>query len=270
MIADPGGLSAAARLPLHSTVAMVMDQQSGEVLLDKNARTVLPIASITKVMTAMVVLDAGQRLDERLQVTSEDIDRLRRSGSRLPPGVRLTRAEMLQLALMASENRAANTLGRNYPGGLPAFVAAMNAKARLIGMHNTRFVEPTGLSSGNVSNAQDLARLVREAWKYPLIRDYSVSRSMGVKAGQQSLAYYNTNRLVSTQGWSVGLQKTGYISDAGNCLVMQARVDGRPLIFVLLDANGSMARFGDAQSIRSWLQNPSGGRYTQMTRASHS
>jgi D-alanyl-D-alanine endopeptidase (penicillin-binding protein 7) len=263
-IADPGRLPSSARLPLHSTVAMVVDQQSGEVLLDKNVRTVLPIASITKVMTAMVVLDAGQRLDERLQVTTEDIDRLRRSGSRLQPGVRLTRAEMLQLALMASENRAANALGRHYPGGLPAFVAAMNAKARLIGMHNTRFVEPTGLSSGNVSNAHDLARLVREAWKYPLIRDYSVARSMGVKAGQQSLAYYNTNRLVSTQGWAVGLQKTGFISDAGNCLVMQARIDGRPLIFVLLDANGAMARFGDAQRIRAWLQNPSGGRYTQL------
>ncbi len=244
---------------------MVVDQQSGEVLLDKNVRAVMPIASITKLMTAMVVLDAGQRLDERLQVTTDDIDRIRRSGSRLQPGVRLTRAEMLQLALMASENRAANALGRHYPGGLPAFVAAMNAKARLIGMHQTRFVEPTGLSSDNVANAQDLSRLVREAWKYPLIREYSVARSLGVKAGQQFLSYYNTNRLVSTQGWSVGLQKTGFISDAGNCLVMQARIDGRPLIFVLLDANGAMARFGDAQRIRAWLQHPGGGRYTVIS-----
>jgi len=251
------------RLPLHSSVALVVDQQSGEVLLDKNPREVLPIASITKLMTAMVVLDARQRLDEPLRITREDIDTLRHSGSRLRPGVKLTRGEMLQLALMASENRAANALGRHYPGGMPAFVSAMNAKAKMIGMHDSRFVEPTGLSSRNASNGHDLARLVREAWNYPLIRQYSVARSMSVRAGQQSLGYFNTNRLVSTQGWTVGLQKTGYISDAGNCLVMQARIDGRPLIFVLLDANGAMARFGDAQRIRSWLQNPSGGRYTQ-------
>jgi len=242
---------------------MVVDQRSGQVLLDKNSRTVAPIASITKVMTAMVVLDAGQRLDERLEITRDDIDTLRHSGSRLRPGVRLTRGEMLQLALMASENRAANALGRHYPGGMPAFVAAMNAKARLIGMHDSRFVEPTGLSSRNISSAHDLSRLVREAWNYPLIRQYSVARSMTVTAGRQSLGYFNTNRLVSTPGWSVGLQKTGYISDAGNCLVMQARVDGRALIFVLLDANGAMARFGDAQRIRAWLQAPGGGRYTR-------
>ena len=240
----------------------MIDQRSGQVLLDKNSRTVAPIASITKVMTAMVVLDAGQRLDEYLQITREDIDTLRHSGSRLRPGVRLKRSEMLQLALMASENRAANALGRHYPGGMPAFVAAMNAKARAIGMNDSRFVEPTGLSSRNVSSARDLSRLVRAAWDYPLIRQYSVARSMTVQAGRQSLGYFNTNRLVSTQGWSVGLQKTGYISDAGNCLVMQARIDGRPLIFVLLDANGAMARFGDAQRIRAWLQSPGGGRLT--------
>lgn len=250
-------------LPLHSSVALVVDQQSGEVLLGKNPREVLPIASITKLMTAMVVLDARQRLDEPLRITREDIDTLRHSGSRLHPGVRLTRGEMLQLALMASENRAANALGRHYPGGMAAFVSAMNAKAQMIGMHDSRFVEPTGLSSRNVSNGHDLARLVREAWNYPLIRQYSVARSMSIRAGQQSLGYFNTNRLVSTQGWAVGLQKTGYISDSGNCLVMQARIDGRPLIFVLLDADGAMARFGDAQRIRSWLLNPSGGRYTQ-------
>lgn len=260
---DRAPVAPQTRLPLHSSVALVVDQQSGEILLDKNPREVLPIASITKLMTAMVVLDARQRLDERLQITREDIDTLRHSGSRLRPGVKLTRGEMLQLALMASENRAANALGRHYPGGMPAFVSAMNAKARMIGMHQSRFVEPTGLSSRNVSNGQDLARLVREAWNYPLIRQYSVARSMSVRAGQQSLGYFNTNRLVSTQGWTVGLQKTGYISDAGNCLVMQARIDGRPLIFVLLDANGAMARFGDAQRIRSWLQNPSAARYTQ-------
>jgi D-alanyl-D-alanine endopeptidase (penicillin-binding protein 7) len=244
-------------------VALVVDQRSGTVLLDKNPREVLPIASITKLMTAMVVLDARQRLDERLQITRDDIDTLRHSGSRLRPGVWLTRGEMLQLALMASENRAANALGRHYPGGMPAFVAAMNAKAKLIGMQDSRFVEPTGLSSRNVSNGHDLARLVREAWNYPLVREYSVARSMSVRAGKQSLGYFNTNRLVSTQGWAVGLQKTGYIRDAGNCLVMQARIDGRPLIFVLLDANGAMARFGDAQRIRAWLQSPAGGRYTR-------
>ena len=241
-------------LSLHSSVALVMDARSGDVLVRKNPGAVLPIASITKLMTAMVVLDAELPLAERLQITRDDIDRLRGTSSRLHPGAWLTRAEMLQLSLMASENRAANALGRHYPGGMPAFVAAMNAKARSLGLRDTRFVEPTGLSSSNVSSGGDLAQLVRAASSYPLIRQYSVARSLTVQPAREPLGYYNTNRLVSTAGWSIGLQKTGFISEAGNCLVMIANIEGRPLIVVLLDAAGKLARFGDAQRIRSWVE----------------
>ena len=245
-VADP--------LSLHSSVALVMDARSGDVLVRKNPGAVLPIASITKLMTAMVVLDAGLPLSERLQITRDDIDRLRGTSSRLHPGAWLTRSEMLQLSLMASENRAANALGRHYPGGMPAFVAAMNAKARSLGLRDTRFVEPTGLSSANVSSGGDLAQLVRAASSYPLIRQYSVARSMTVQPAREPLGFYNTNRLISTAGWSIGLQKTGFISEAGNCLVMIANIEGRPLIVVLLDAAGKLARFGDAQRIRSWVE----------------
>jgi D-alanyl-D-alanine endopeptidase (penicillin-binding protein 7) len=241
-------------LALHSSVALVVDAQSGEVLVGKNTGAVLPIASITKVITAMVVLDAGLPLGERLQISRDDIDQLRHTGSRLHPGARLTRGEMLQLALMASENRAANALGRHYPGGMPAFVAAMNSKARSLGMHDSRFVEPTGLSSANVASGRDLARLVRAASAYPLIRQYSTARSLTVQPAKEPLGFYNTNRLVSTAGWSIGLQKTGFISEAGNCMVMLAQVEGRQTIFVLLDAAGKLARFGDAQRLRAWLE----------------
>lgn len=241
-------------LALHSSVALVVDSRNGEVLVRKNAGAVLPIASITKLMTAMVVIDAGLPLAERLQITRDDIDRLRHTSSRLHPGAWLSRSEMLHLALMSSENRAANALGRHYPGGMPAFVAAMNAKARALGMHDTRFVEPTGLSSANVSSGRDLAQLVRTASGYPLIKQYSTARSLTVQPGREPLGFYNTNRLISTAGWSIGLQKTGFISEAGNCLVMMANVDGRPLIFVLLDAAGKLARFGDAQRIRNWVE----------------
>jgi len=245
-VADP--------LSLHSSVALVMDARNGDVLVRKNPSAVLPIASITKLMTAMVVLDAGLPLSERLQITRDDIDRLRGTSSRLHPGAWLTRSEMLQLSLMASENRAANALGRHYPGGMPAFVAAMNAKARSLGLRDTRFVEPTGLSSANVSSGGDLAQLVRAASSYPLIRQYSVARSLTVQPAREPLGFYNTNRLISTAGWSIGLQKTGFISEAGNCLVMIAHIEGRPLIVVLLDAAGKLARFGDAQRIRSWVE----------------
>ena len=245
-VADP--------LSLHSSVALVMDARNGDVLVRKNPSAVLPIASITKLMTAMVVLDAGLPLSERLQITRDDIDRLRGTSSRLHPGAWLTRSEMLQLSLMASENRAANALGRHYPGGMPAFVAAMNTKARSLGLRDTRFVEPTGLSSANVSSGGDLAQLVRAASSYPLIRQYSVARSLTVQPARELLGFYNTNRLISTAGWSIGLQKTGFISEAGNCLVMIANIEGRPLIVVLLDAAGKLARFGDAQRIRSWVE----------------
>lgn len=253
-------------LALQSSVAFVVDARSGEVLLGKNPSAVLPIASITKLMTAMVVLDAGLPLGERLQIGREDIDRMRHTGSRLHPGARLTRGELLQLALMASENRAANALGRHYPGGMPAFVAAMNAKARGLGMQDSRFVEPTGLSSANVASARDLARLVRAAAGYPAIRQYSTARSMTVKPAQEPLGFYNTNRLISTTGWAIGLQKTGFISEAGNCLVMLATIEGRQTIVVLLDAAGKLARFDDAQRIRGWLAKGTDPRSAPMQR----
>ncbi|HRO58830.1 MAG TPA: D-alanyl-D-alanine endopeptidase [Burkholderiaceae bacterium] len=241
-------------LALHSSVALVLDAVSGRVLFEKNTHAVLPIASITKLMTAMVVLDAGLPLGELLHITEADVDTEKFTRSRLGLGTRLSRDEMLQLALMSSENRAASALGRHYPGGLAAFVMRMNAKARELGMTDTRFIEPTGLSSANVSTAVDLAKLVAAASEYPLIRDYSTASSLIVEAGPRAVSYRNTNRLIDRADWQIGLQKTGYISEAGNCLVMRTSIDGRPIVLVLLDADGKLSRFGDAQRIRSWLE----------------
>jgi D-alanyl-D-alanine endopeptidase (penicillin-binding protein 7) len=241
-------------LDLRSSVALVVDQQSGDALFEKNATAVLPIASITKLMTAMVVLDAQQPLSELIAITADDIDTEKFSRSRLRPGVRLTRAELLNLALMASENRAAHALGRTFPGGLAAYAEAANVKARSIGMHDSRFVEPTGLSSRNVSTAQDLVRMVRAAYEYPLIRQYSTTAELTVGAGLQHTVFRNTNRLVESPTWDIGLQKTGFINEAGNCLVMQARVEGRSMIMVLLDADGRQSRLADAQRLRQWME----------------
>jgi len=254
-------------LDLKSSVALVIDQQTGQPLFQKNAEAVLPIASITKVMTAMVVLDAGLRADEILEVTEADRDTERNSGSRLPIGSRLTRAEMVHLALMSSENRAAHALGRNYPGGLSAFVAAMNAKARAIGMGDSQFADPTGLSSSNVSNARDLARMVRTAHAYPLIRQFSTATDLTVDLGPRQAIFRSTNRLVDAPGWDIGLQKTGYISEAGKCLVMQTKVDSRPVIIVLLDAVGAQSRFADAQRIKRWLSEHPAGSSTEPNAA---
>src|SRR5690606_26970353 len=192
-------------------------------------------------------------MHEMLTISSEDIDTERNSRSRLTVGTKLSRSEMLHLALMSSENRAANALGRHHPGGLPAFVAAMNRKAQAIGMNDSSFVEPTGLSAGNVANAHDLARLVREAARYPLLRSYSTTADLTVDTGYRQVRYGNTNRLVKA-GWEIGIQKTGYISEAGRCLVMQTLVDGRPVVMVLLDSDGSNTRFGDARRLRDWLE----------------
>jgi D-alanyl-D-alanine endopeptidase (penicillin-binding protein 7) len=241
-------------LDLRSSVALAIDQSSGEILYEKNPEAVLPIASITKVMTSMVVLDAGLPLDEMLDVSEADRDTERHSGSRLPMGSKLSRGEMLQLALMASENRAAHALGRHFPGGMPAFVEAMNAKARAIGMTDSRFADPTGLSSNNVSNARDLARMVRAAHGYPLIREYSTAGSLTVDTGYRQVGFRSTNRLVENPEWQIGMQKTGYISEAGKCLVMQAKIDGRAVILVLLDAAGAQSRFADAQRLRKWVE----------------
>jgi serine-type D-Ala-D-Ala endopeptidase (penicillin-binding protein 7) len=240
-------------LNLKSSVALVIDQDTDEVLFSKNSDAVLPIASITKLMTAMVVLQAGQPLGDELTITQDDVDTEKGSGSRLAVGTKLSRGEMLHLALMSSENRAANALGRHYPGGLKAFVSAMNAKASLLGMHATRYVEPTGLSSDNQSSAHDLAMLVKAASDVPLIRELSTTQEAAVAVGRRQLQFRNTNALVRDPNWAIGLQKTGYISEAGRCVVMQAQMAGRKLIMVLLDSAGRYSRVGDAERLRSFL-----------------
>ncbi len=257
-------------LSLRSSVALVIDQNSGATVFEKNAQAVLPIASITKLMTAMVVLDAQLPLDEVLQITKEEIDTEKHTSSRLAIGSKLTRDEMLHLALMSSENRAAHALGRHYPGGIESFIAAMNAKARSLGMNSTSFSDPTGLSSRNVSNAVDLARMVQAAHDYPLIRMYSTAPDLTVRASQRAVGYHNTNRLLANPAWDISLQKTGYISEAGSCLVMHMQVEGRPMVLVLLDARGVLSRFGDAKRLRDWLEGP--GRITPLrtTDASYS
>jgi D-alanyl-D-alanine endopeptidase (penicillin-binding protein 7) len=242
------------KLDLRSSVALVSDSVTGEILFEKNALAVLPIASITKLMTAMVVLDSQAPMGDMIQITNDDVDTERGSRSRLRAGVRLSRSEMLQLALMSSENRAANALGRNHPQGLAAFVEAMNTKARSLGMHDTAFVEPTGLSSSNVSNARDLAKLVRAAANYPQIREFSTASELTVDTGYRQIAFHSTNRLVSSDDWDIDIQKTGYISEAGRCLVMQVQLDGRPTVMVLLDSSGRYSRFGDARRVRTWLE----------------
>jgi serine-type D-Ala-D-Ala endopeptidase (penicillin-binding protein 7) len=240
-------------LALKSSVALVLDQDTNEVLFSKNPQAVLPIASITKLMTALVVSEAKQPLDEVLSIGSEDIDTEKGSRSRLQVGTRLSREEMLHLALMSSENRAANALGRHYPGGSAAFVAAMNRKAQALGMKDTHYVEPTGLSSRNQSSANDLAVLMREVDKHALIRQLSTSQHYEVAVGSRQVNFRNTNSLVRSGEWDIGLQKTGYISEAGRCLVMQAQLSGRKLIMVLLDSAGKYSRIGDAERIRKWV-----------------
>lgn len=240
-------------LDLKSSVALVLDQDTNEVLLSKNSQAVLPIASITKLMTGLVVAEAKLPADEVITITQDDVDTEKGSSSRLQVGTRLTRGEMMHLALMSSENRAASALGRHFPGGLPAFVTAMNAKAKQLGMHDTRYVEPTGLSSQNQSSAKDLSLLVKTASTVPLLRELSTSPEYQVEVGERQLQYRTTNRLVLNPSWEIGLQKTGYISEAGQCLVMQAQLAGRKLIMVLLDSTGKYSRIGDAERIRRWL-----------------
>jgi D-alanyl-D-alanine endopeptidase (penicillin-binding protein 7) len=252
---EAGGLHAVRDpLDLKSSVALVVDQDTSEVLFSKNSQAVLPIASLTKLMTALVVVESRAPLEEVLRVSEEDIDTEKGSRSRLVVGSELSRGELLHLALMSSENRAANALGRHHPGGLPAFVAAMNRKANALGMAGTHFVEPTGLSSNNQSSASDLARLVKAAYGYPLLRQLSTSPELEVALGHRTLQFHNTNKLVGNPTWEIGLQKTGYIVEAGRCLVMQARLSGRSLIMVFLDSAGKYSRLGDAERIRRWLE----------------
>ncbi len=239
---------------LHSSSAMVLDAASGETILSKNAASILPIASITKLMTAIVVLDRQLDLDARVMISEDDVDHLKGTRSRLRPGSELTRHELLLIALMASENRAASALGRSYPGGQAAFVMAMNDKARALGMTDTRFADATGLDPSNVSSARDLARLVEAAHQYPLIREYSTRESAEVMALGQSLAYRNTNGLVRHAGWEILLSKTGFINEAGRCLVMKVRVASKDLVVVLLDSWGKNSRISDANRIKRWLE----------------
>jgi D-alanyl-D-alanine endopeptidase (penicillin-binding protein 7) len=255
---DQASPERAARLRLTSAAALVVDQEEGNLLYAKNPGAVRSIASITKLMTAMVALDAGLPLDERLTVQLADVRISKGKGSRLKVGVSLTRREMLKLALMSSENRAAAALARTYPGGPSAFVQAMNKKAEGLEMNDTRFLEPTGLDSGNVSTAHDLALMVNAAYSYPLIREFTTSDLHEVPAVDRrhrpTVTYHNSNGLVRDSRWDVGLSKTGYIGKAGRCLVMQATIAAKPVIIVLLDSLGKVSRVADANRIKNWLE----------------
>ncbi len=246
--------SAHDALDLKSSVALVIDQDTREVLFSKNQNAVLPIASLTKLMTGLIITGAKLPMDEMVTITQDDIDTEKGSSSRLKVGTSLTRGEMLHLALMSSENRAANALGRTYPGGMAVFVSLMNAKSKLLGMSDTRYVEPTGLSSRNQSSAQDLATLVSAAHADPVLRELSTSTGYQVAVGNRTLQYNNTNRLIKNPEWDIGLQKTGYISEAGQCLVMQTKIAGRKLIMVFLDSAGKLSRLGDAERVRRWVE----------------
>ncbi len=244
-------------LDLKSQSALVFNVQDEHVIYDKNADQIAPIASITKLMTAIVTLDARLSPNDIITIENADVDKLKHTASRLRVGSSYPRHELLRLALMSSENRAAAALGRTYPGGIEAFVNAMNIKAQQIGMSNTRFVEPTGLSSNNVSTARDLAKLVAAANGYAVIRDFSTTSQHAVaatgKRGQ--LQYVNSNSLVRNQGWEIDVSKTGYLNEAGRCLVMQANISGQPVVIVLLNSWGKNTRIGDANRVKKWLEN---------------
>lgn len=241
-------------LDLKSSVALVIDQGTSEVLFSKNEQAVLPIASLTKLMTGLIINEARLPMDQMIVISQDDVDTEKGSRSRLKVGTELSRGELMHLALMSSENRAAHALGRTFPGGLAAFVSRMNQKARLLGMKDTSYFEPTGLSSKNQSSAQDLARLVEVAHEDPALRELSTSPRHEVEIGNRMLQFKNTNRLVNNPSWQIGLQKTGYISEAGRCLVMQATVAGRKLIMVFLDSAGTLTRFADAERVRRWVE----------------
>lgn len=245
--------AAVDRLGLNAAAVLVLDQDTGEELYAKNADAVLPIASLTKLMTGLVLISAGLPLDERISISNADVDRLKGSSSRLPVGTTLSRGEMMHLALMSSENRAAHALGRTYPGGMDRFVRLMNAHAQLLGMNHTRYVEPTGLSSGNRSSARDLARLVATAGEQTLLRRLTTSLSHDVNLGRRVIPYRNTNALMWDPAWDINLQKTGYIREAGRCLVMQTEMDGRRLIMVFLDSDSGQSRIADAKRVRQWV-----------------
>ncbi len=251
---------------LKSAAVLVVDATHSRVLYARRAAVAQPIASISKLLTAMVVLDADLPLDQRFEITRADCSRIPGAFSRLKVGTRLTRAQLLHLALMHSDNRAAHALGRTYPGGLEVFVRAMNAKARALGMTTAHFVEPTGLSSHNVASADDLVKLVAAAARYPLIRRYSTSRDYAVKEGRWMVQFGTTDPLVASHAWNIIVQKTGYISAAGHCLVMEARIGGRNIIMVLLDSYGRYTRVADALRVRRWVETKLTRRATRVAR----
>ncbi|OIR04903.1 D-alanyl-D-alanine endopeptidase precursor [mine drainage metagenome] len=245
-----------ASLHLASAKALVINQLTGETVFAKNINQSTPIASVTKLMTAMVMLDAHLPMDEVINISDEDVDYLKGTHSRLSVGTGLTRGELLQMALIASENRAAAALGRNYPGGITAFVSAMNHKAEMLGMRSTHFVDSSGLNSSNVSTAEDLAKMVNAAYHYPEIRQVTTTASQEITPYGRAnpIHFVNTNALVRGSNWSIGLSKTGFINEAGRCLVMQAEISGQPMIIVLLDSVGKQTRIGDANRIRKWVE----------------
>ena len=250
-----GAIAQQAYLNLKSHAVMVFDTQNNRIIYDKNAETAMPIASITKLMTAMVILDAQLPLQEKITIDTGDIDRIKNSRSRLNIGVELTRQELLKLSLMSSENRAASALGRTYPGGLSAFISIMNDKADQLGMHNTHFDEPTGLSSKNVSTASDLAKLVEASYQYDLIREYSTTSKHVINIDKRnSLEFINSNSLVRSKDWHIDISKTGYINEAGRCLVMKATIQGKPTVIVLLNSWGKNTRIGDANRVKRWMK----------------
>ena len=259
-----GGAAVAAqnpgRLAVHSGAALVVEQGSENAYYQKNANAVMPIASITKLMTAMVVLDGMPDLKAPITISEEDVDYLKGSSSRLRVGATMSRETALLLALMSSENRASHALARHYPGGMPAFLAAMNIKAQALGMRDTHFEDPTGLNSHNVSTANDLAKMVAAAHRYPLIRELSTTPEAIVEINGRDMGFRNTNPLVKNLSWDVGLSKTGYISEAGKCLVMQARVADKPVVIVLLDSVGKLTRVGDANRIKRWMEHANASR----------
>ena len=241
-------------LAVASTSALVQDQSTGSILFEKNSGAVVPIASISKLMTAMVALDSTPSLEEVLTISDEDVDTLKGTHSRLKVGTRLPRDEMLRLALMSSENRAASALSRYYPGGRRAFVGAMNLKAKSLGLTDTHFEDPTGLTAANVSTARDLVKMVEAAHQYPLIRAFTTTAEYDVAVNGRPQTFRNTNILVRNSDWDIGLSKTGYINEAGKCLVMQAWLNNKPFVIVLLDAAGKLTRIGDANRIRRWVE----------------
>lgn len=260
------GKSSNTNLAIASTKALVMNQNTQEIIYSKNLDTPTPIASVTKLMTAMVVLDAKLDLNEQVSITDRDVDYLKGTSSRLPVGTTMTREDLLNLALIASENRAASALATSYPGGKTRFIMDMNAKAASLGMMNTHFEDSTGLNSNNVSTALDLAKMVHAAYQYPLIRQITTTSDYDLYVGKkhQPLHFHNTNALVresARSSWEIGLSKTGYISEAGRCLVMQATIAGEPLIMVLLDSVGKLTRIGDARRIKKWMEH----NYTTLT-----